>query len=208
MKDRMKKHMKFAIDLIEMAIGAIVAITIIVAIPDLLKYIVVIIKSSKGVSYEVFGEFLKHVLMLVVGLELMLMIITHSHESILTLVLFVIARKMLVYAEGMTEIFVGTLSIAVIFFAMRFFAADDKMMAKFDNTFSAAVPVEKIRREYGYDIPTDISHTLGGLIYELCTRENLDIEEGLSINHKDVKYTLVSVSDGVIERVLLEEKVH
>ena len=204
-KDTMTQHLHSSAGFLEIIMALIIGGAVILGIPDLFKYIVIIIQSPRDISYEVFQEFLKHVLLLVVGLELMMMVVTHSHESMLTLVLFVIARKMLIYAHGMTEILLGTVSIGIIFFVMRFFTKDDHMLAKFDNTFSAAIPVEKIRREYGYNLPTERSHTLGGLIYDMTRHEGVQLEEGLVLNAGNCRLTIVKMNDGVIDRVLIEE---
>ncbi|MDO4595065.1 MAG: transporter associated domain-containing protein [Tissierellia bacterium] len=174
--------------------------------PDLFRYIYEIILNHQHLSYEVFGDFLKHVLMLVVGLELMIMILNHSYESILTLVLFVIARKMLVYAESMNEILIGTISIALIFFVLKFLLKDNKMLAKLDNTFSAALPVDKVKTEFGFDLPTDISHTLGGLMYELAKREGIkELKQGVTMTYGKYRFTLVAVTEGTIERIRIDD---
>lgn len=207
MNNQLVKKIRNLIVYVEIIIGIVIAIAVILGIPDLFRYIVTIVTSTKDISYETFSNFLKHVLILVVGLEMMMMILTHSHESILTLVLFVIARKMLVYADSMFDIFIGTLSIAVIFIVMRYFKGDDKLLAKYDNTFSAAIPVEKMRREFGIKVPVTDAQTLGGLIYELSLEENTQIKEGTMLFFGDYKFTIVAFNDGVIERILIEEDV-
>lgn len=205
MNNQLMRRLRRFILSLEMIIGIIIAITVVLGIPDLFRYIVIIVTQTKEISYEAFGEFLKHVLMLVVGLEMMMMILTHSHESILTLVLFVIARKMLVYADSMFDIFIGTISIAVIFFVLRFFGGNEKLLAKYDNTFSAAIPIEKVRREFGFKLPETAAKTLGGLIYELSIEEDVQIQEGTTVIFGDYKCTIVACEDGVIERILIED---
>lgn len=200
-----KKTQKFIVYL-QVVLGIIIAITVITGIPDLFKYMSIIVTSPKDISYAAFTDFLKHVLILVVGLEMMMMILTHSHESILTLVLFVIARKMLVYADSMVDIFIGTISIAVIFFVLRFFEGNDRLLAKYDNTFSAAIPIEKVRREFSYKIPETTAKTLGGLIYELSIEQGVKICDGGEVTFGDYKFTVVSCEEGVIERILIEDK--
>ncbi len=206
MSSRGMKGLKRFIIILEVIISLIIAIAVIMGIPDLFRYIVVILSEPKNVSYEAFGSFLKHVLMLVVGLEMIMMIVTHSHESILTLILFVIARKMLVYADSMVDIFIGTVSIAIIFFVLKFFAGNDKLLAKYDNTFSAAIPLEKVRREFGFDLPESDINTLGGLFYKISQDKCIKIEKGLTLDYGDYKFTIVAYDDGVIERILIEEK--
>lgn len=205
MNSQVVKKIRHLIVYVEVILGIVIVIAVILGVPDLFRYIVTIVTSSNDVAYEVFSDFLKHVLMLVVGLEMMMMILTHSSDSILTLVLFVIARKMLVYADSMFDIFIGTLAIAVIFIVMKFFRRDDKLLATYDNSFSAAIPVEKIRREYGFKLPETDAKTLGGLIYELSIKEDVQIKEGTMLSFGEYKFTIVGFDDGVIERILIEE---
>ena len=200
-----KRTQRFIIYL-QIVLGIIIAITVIMGIPDLFKYMSIILTEPKEISYAAFTDFLRHVLILVVGLEMMMMILTHSHESVLTLVLFVIARKMLVYADSMVDIFIGTISIAVIFFVLRFFEGNDRLLAKYDNTFSAAIPIEKVRREFGYKLPETNAKTLGGLIYELSIEQGVKICDGGEVIFGDYKFTVVDCDEGVIERILIENR--
>lgn len=206
MYTRLMKKVQKPILVFEIIIAIIIAVTVLLSIPDLFQYIYLIFTGTKEVSYAVFSDFLKHVLMLIVGLEMIVMILTRSHKSILTLVLFVIARKMLVYADSMTDIFIGTLAIAVIFLVLKYLASNEKFLATYDNTFSAAIPVEKVRREFGFKLPKDNLNTLGGFIYQLSKENNLQIKEGLSLVYEDYEFTIVSCRDGVIDRIQIEEK--
>lgn len=122
MKPDINSFTRKAAHAVEIVISLIVLVAVIGGIPDVLRYIVLYVKSTDSAySYAIFSEFIKHTLMLVVGLELVAMIINHQNESILTLVLYVIARKMLVYADNMTEILLGTLSIVLVFVVLKFF---------------------------------------------------------------------------------------
>ena len=124
--------------IIEVLICIIVILGVCSGIPKLVHYIVEIFRvGNLQNSYMLMNDFLKHALLLIVGIELIAMVITRSHESILTLILFVIARKMLVYSQGLTDILIGTVSVAIIFAVMKFILSDKKLLAKLDNTFDA-----------------------------------------------------------------------
>ncbi len=61
--------------------------------------------------------FLAHTLLLVVGLELSLMLISHTPGKVLEVVLYAIARKMLISSANMTDIlFGGVIALALVFF--------------------------------------------------------------------------------------------
>lgn len=201
MNKKWTKFVQIVTEYMEALIAIIIGTTVLLGVLDLLGYTKLIFTSNPTTSYHYLNEFLRHALLLVVGIELIIMITTHSHESILTLVLFVIARKMLVYADSMMDIFIGTLSIALIFFVLRRAVADEKVLAAVDNTYSAALPINKLNLEYGYNFPEEISHTLGGLVYAVAREDNLSIEKGTTIECNNLYLEIVAETEGVIERV-------
>ncbi|MDD7305862.1 MAG: transporter associated domain-containing protein [Peptoniphilaceae bacterium] len=208
MNQKVLKKLEFFIKLLEVFICIIVLAAVISGVPDLIMYVINTVKSKDvSFSYQIINEFLKHALLLVVGIELVEMIITRSHESVLTLILFVIARKMLVYSDGMVDILLGTISISLIFVIIRFVLKDEKLMATLDNTFSASMPVKKINREYNLKVPIDMSNTLGGLIYELAKIENVEIKENSSFVYGGYIYKVISMKEGVIQRIRIDENI-
>ena len=142
--------------------------------------------------------------MLVVGLELVAMIINHQNESILTLVLYVIARKMLVYADNMTEILLGTLSIVLVFVVLKFFTVKSYKKSDKDGTISAGINFFDLKDLYGIDLDTK-QNTLGGLIYELSKREGKEIKEGEHFEFQGCDITIAEMRAGLIERVAIEK---
>ncbi|WP_243342462.1 transporter associated domain-containing protein [Anaerococcus sp. AGMB09787] len=208
----MKKHRDANIfiekvaSIIEFAVCLIVIAGVVAGIPKLVSYIIDFFRAGElSDSYFLMNEFLKHALLLIVGIELIAMILTRSHESILTLILFVIARKMLVYSQGLTDILIGTISVAIIFLVMKFVLSDKKLLAKIDNTFDASMPIERINRDFNMNLPTT-SYTLGELIYDLASREDVRvIHENSTIVYGEYVYRIVTIENETIKRVRIEE---
>ena len=80
------RNLKKIIYFLEILISLILIAGIIVSIPDLIKYFISIIYSSKATSYDLVQDFLSHVLLLVIGLEFVLMLIAHSDSSVIFLI--------------------------------------------------------------------------------------------------------------------------
>ena len=194
------------VNIIEILICIIVILGVCSGIPKLIHYILEIMRvKNLQNSYMLMNEFLKHALLLIVGIELIAMIITRSHESILTLILFVIARKMLVYSQGLTDILIGTVSVAIIFAVMKFILSDKKLIAKLDNTFDASVSINKLNKEYNLNLPT-MTHTLAGLIYELAEKEKIkEIHENTTIVYGQYVFRVLSIDNDIITRVRIED---
>ena len=207
MEKKIKEKIEVAIKAVEIIICVSILFSLILSIPILVKYAISVIKASDfKQNYDLLNEFLKFALLLVVGIELIEMILTRSHEAILTLILFVIARKMLLFSVDLLDILVGSLSIGLIFVIIKFVVKDDSLMAKIDNTYSAAMTVKKIKQEYKLDIPQDMSNTLGGLVYEIAKLEGVEeLKENTRLIYGSYKYKIISMKDGVIKRIKIEE---
>ena len=207
MEKKLKEKIEVAIKAVEIIICVSILFSLILSIPILVKYAISVIKASDfKQNYDLLNEFLKFALLLVVGIELIEMILTRSHEAILTLILFVIARKMLLYSVDLIDILVGSLSIGLIFVIIKFVVKDDSLMAKIDNTYSAAMTVKKIKQDYKLDIPQNMSNTLGGLVYEIAKVEGIDeLKENTRLIYGSYKFKIISMKDGVIKRIRIEE---
>ena len=77
-------------------------------------------------SYELLQGFLSYVLLLVVGLELALMLIKHSPGSVLEVMLYAVARKMLISSSTTSEVLIGVIALAIIFFIDKYLHTKDK----------------------------------------------------------------------------------
>lgn len=113
------QRLEMAVKRITSYLEAVVAVIIIAAIVfgmvDLIKYIGLIFMTNPIDTYDVFQKFLGHALLLVVGAELVLMLVLNTPAFIMEVLLFAIARKLLIGSQGMMEYILGIISIALIF---------------------------------------------------------------------------------------------
>ena len=110
--------------MLEYIIAIFVIIGIFIGFTLFTDFIPGLYHASLDQSYQVFQNFLAYALLLIVGVELILMIMNHSAYSMLELILFVIARKMLIYAHTMMDLVLGTVAILIVFIIMRFLASE------------------------------------------------------------------------------------
>lgn len=190
--------------ILEMTIAVLIAIGITIGLIDLVKYFYEIYITAPAESYELFEKFLGYALVLIVGVELMLMIINHSTKAILELILFVIARKMLIYSHTMLDLVLGTAAIAIVFATLRFLIQKEDIVSRGNGVFSASTSVEDILRKTGFDIPRDKGNTVGGLVCSLADEACLPVSEGAEFESGDLKIKVVKATDdGLIEEVMI-----
>ncbi|SMP41547.1 transporter associated domain-containing protein [Anoxynatronum buryatiense] len=188
---------------LEVILAVLLAIGIAIGLIDIVKYFVVILQAGTDEAYSIFKHFLAHTLLLVVGIELMLMLLSHSTNAILELVLFVIARKMLIYGETMMDMVLGTLAIAGVFAILKYLAPKKDFVARDDRVYSASTSVDKIHQDTGLDLPTNRGNTVGGLVCSLAEEACVPVSQGSEFESGDIRIKVVKATDGVIEKVMI-----
>lgn len=211
MHEKMKAHdfkknlTKFTMNL-ELILAVFLAIAIIIGFVSVFKQLGYILETDSSHTYEVFKKFLGFILLLVVGVEMVLMLLSHSTSAILELVLFAIARKMLIYSENMTDLVLGTVAIAGVFAIKKYLMAREPVSVKEGYVLSAAESVHDVNFSNGFHIPENKGNTIGGLICQLSEETCVPVEEGAEYYAGNMKIQIIKMRDGLIEKVLLKEK--
>ncbi len=102
----------------EIALSAIMLVVIIVLIiPMIYNFISIPLLSIKASQ---FTEFLGNILTLIIGVEFAKMLAKHTAENLLEVLMFAIARQMIVEHLNMIDTLIGIISIAIIFFIRKY----------------------------------------------------------------------------------------
>lgn len=112
---QIEKIMKKLISWIEIILAVLIVVAVLVSCKDVLMLIYNVFVTEANASYELFQGLLSHILLIVVGLELALMLISHSAANVLEVILYAIARKMLISSSNSVDILLGVISLALIF---------------------------------------------------------------------------------------------
>ncbi|HLR35342.1 MAG TPA: hypothetical protein VK071_08470 [Tissierellales bacterium] len=115
-----KQRLEKSISIVETILACIILIAVVLSAKDLLSLIYDIISTNATESYDVLQGFFSHVLIMIIGLELAITLLTHTTESILELMLYAISRKMLISSTSILDILLGTISLGILFAIDRF----------------------------------------------------------------------------------------
>ncbi|WP_067840951.1 hypothetical protein [Amphibacillus sediminis] len=66
-------------------------------------------------DYDNFQSLLSYLLMLIIGLELALMLIKHKPSNVIDVMIYAIARKMLIYSTATIEMLIGVIALGILF---------------------------------------------------------------------------------------------
>lgn len=202
---RIKTKIMKATLYLEIVLAIFITVGIIIGMVDLVKYLGLIYSTNPIDTYEVFQKFLGHTLMLVVGVELVAMLIMHTPGSVLEVLLYAIARTMLIYSKSTTDFLIGIAAIAAIFAIRRFLFVCRISKSEDINIFSADTSVHEINRAVGVNIPESIGNTIGGVIFHISKEACRRVEEGVSFHVADARIKVIKVFGDIIERVAVEE---
>jgi hypothetical protein len=193
----------------EILISIMLIVAILISIPDIIKYYIEILSSSKEVSLKLFNSLLAHILMLVIAMEFILLLVTQTDSTIVYLITLVVSRKLLIQSESMVDILIGVIAISILFITRKFLlrsASAEPLAFSDDKTFSAVSKIEEINMLYNYQI-NDLGYkTLGGLISNLFEKAGIEAKEDELIEDDKYIYTIVKMTNGLIEEISIAPK--
>ena len=102
---------------IETFFAIVIAIVIVLLA---VKLITIIFQPGFFVDEESFSNFLKNALGLVVGVEFVKMLVRHTMDNVVEVLIFAISRHLIVYHLEIWEMLIGVLCIAILFAIRKF----------------------------------------------------------------------------------------
>ncbi|MEW9123989.1 MAG: transporter associated domain-containing protein [Thermotaleaceae bacterium] len=191
---------------LEVALAAFITLAIIIGMIDLFKYLGLVYQTNTFETYDVFQKFLGHVLLLVVGVELVIMLVLHTTGSVLEVVLYAIARKMLIYSSSMVDFLLGVAAIASVFAIRKYLFIRETFDERSGQVFSAATPIAEANSIIGLNIPLELGNTVGGLVSHLSQETSRPVYEGVEYTVASAKIKVIKMNDGLIEKVLVSHE--
>ena len=182
---------------LQMVIAALIAIGLVIGIIDLTRYFANLYSVSTSQSYDLFQNFLAYALLLIIGVELILLVLYRSTRQVLELILFVIARKMLIYSHTMLDLVLGTLALAFVFAIQRYLVLkeEDLLKGRFEKSpLSGLQELISGKDEHGTNL------ALG--------KQDAEIKVGSTFVRGDSEITVTKLSDdGDIEEAIVCSRV-
>ncbi len=106
------------------AVSVLEVVLAIVIILAVIIHGVALIADSYGEmidgSLTFLEDFISDVLLLVIGLELAIVLIRHTPESVLQVMIFAVARKTLIYTEDAYQIALGVIALAALYATRKY----------------------------------------------------------------------------------------
>lgn len=109
----------------DILLSLVILLVVFLGIVDILReiYSAYILDFSHPVNYNQLNDFLAQILLLVIGVELVVMLCMHLPNTLLDVLLYAIARKLILIpkSKGTIELLLGIVAIGLIFAIKKYY---------------------------------------------------------------------------------------
>ena len=128
------------------------------------------------------------------------MLIRHTPSSVIEVLLYAIARKMIIESKTMFDILLGIVAIGGLFFINKVFDPARNFVTDL-NIVNPATLVKDLNKRLQISIPTDLGNTIGGVVANLCEESGEKLEEGKRLEVADAEITILSMDSELIREL-------
>lgn len=91
------------------------------------------------VNYDTFQQLTSFVLLLIIALELSMMLVKHNPDNVVGVMIYAIARKMLIYNTAALDMLIGVITLAILFLVKIYLIKDNKKQTLSDSVVSSSL---------------------------------------------------------------------
>lgn len=198
LKKAIRTHLAAIASFMEILASAIIVLVIIFSTFYLLTNAVGMMQND--FTYEDFNDFLGHALMIIIGIEFVKMLCKHTPGSAIEVLVYAIARQLIVHETTPLDNLFTILGIAVLFIIRKF-----AFIKSFDeppkSTFNGSHKIGRVNLLSSVMIPGPHDQTIGNVIRAKLAVEGDELTEGASVAFPGVVLRVLSVKNGLVERV-------
>lgn len=190
--------------IMEFVIAALLACGIIVMIVQLIFSISALPDLN---TYPNYDDVLTSCFNLIIGVELIRMLYLHTPITVFEVLLFAIARQIIIDHSSPLNSLIGVVAIAILFATRKF------LFAAFDETektvFRASQKVHQINRLFHLDIPySDKDDTLLDILLQKMQEEDMEPGTGACVYFGDSGLRISRIREGKITRIEVIRSIH
>lgn len=157
-------------------------------------------------KYPNYDDMLTTCFNLIIGVEMIRMLYLHTPMTVFEVLLFAIARQIIIDHSSPVNSLLGVISIAILFATRKFlfvtFDESDKII------FRAAQKVHLVNRLTHLNIPYKDNETLGELLLRKLTEDETEIGVGACAYISNVGLRIAKITNGKITRIEVIRSIH
>ena len=198
MKRFIREQVMKVADVLETIIGILLAISIAISVVYLIFDLTSIFSINSNL--DSFNSYLSKAFNFVIGIEFIKMLCKHTPETVIEVLLFAIARQLIVEHMSIYENLVGIASIAALFATRRYLFRNFDEVDK--TIYRGSERVKRINLLENIEIPYENKEdTLEEVILKEVDSRKLELGTGLCIYYPGFALKVEKIKNNVVTRV-------
>lgn len=198
MKKFIKEYVLKAVDILETIIGVLLAICIAISVVYLIFDITSMFSNNN--TLDAFTEYLSIAFNFVIGIEFIKMLCKHTPETVIEVLLFAIARQLIVEHMTIFQNLIGVAAIAALFATRKYLFYNFDEVDK--TIYRSNERVKKINLLEHIDIPKETKEdTLEDVILKEIKERDLELGTGLCIYYPGFALRVAKITNNIVTRV-------
>lgn len=157
-------------------------------------------------TYPNYDDLLEVCFNLIIGVELIRMMYSHSPSTVFEVLLFAIARQIIMDHSSIFSSLIGVCSIAVLFATRKYlFSAFD---VADETVFRASTKVKVVNKVLNLNIPSEPGENLSSVLLAHLEEQNITPRVGACYYFQDCGLRVDKLHDGKISRIQVIRAIH
>jgi uncharacterized membrane protein (DUF373 family) len=201
LKQRLRGKVSIISSYVEIYISLIILVGIVILSIGLVQDLFQMVQSfCNGATLLSTEDFLNHALQLIIGVEFIKMLAKHTPGSAVDVLLFAVARKLVTNHGSMLDVLIGVLAIAILFAVRKYLSSYTYKSSK-GILVNGGVSVMDINSKMGLNIPTDLGHTVAGIVANYAEQHEERVKPGYEVELSNLKLVVYSMDEDLIKQV-------
>ena len=158
-------------------------------------------------TYPNYDDLLTACFNLIIGVELIRMLYLHTPLTVFEVLMFAIARQIIMDPSSAFSSLIGVCAIAVLFATRKYLFFGFDLADK--NLFRGSSRVRVVNKLMGCQIPHETdAETLEEVLRARCAAEDIEPKEGACVYFEDTGLRVAKMRDGKISRIEVIHAIH
>ncbi len=195
LRNRVSKSASYLEILLSLLIVTAILIVAISLVNDLVMGVIGIANGSFSFNFR---TFIGQIMQLVIGVEFVKMLSKHTPESTIEVLLFVVARKIIIEELNILDMAVGIIAIAILFLVRRYFTRKtdpEGCILEADTT------IAEMNRILRTSCLAENCATVRELVTKEFDRQKVPLAEGEEIVYMDLIFKIHAIKTGAIDAI-------
>lgn len=157
-------------------------------------------------AYPNYEDLLEKCFNLIIGVELIRMVYHHTPNTVFEVLLFAIARQIIIDHSSPWGSLIGVCAIAVLFATRKY------LFCEFDvadaTVFRASSKAKSVNKILGIDIPHEHGDTLYDVLIRSCEEYDIELGVGACVYFNDCGIRAAKMWNGKISRIEVIRAIH